>query len=335
MKKNIWTIGISIFLLTLLVGCNKCGEIFWNSCSEEPACEPPHYELTLHEVKTTPSLRQVRVLFQVFDQNKNGVPGLTEANFAVLENKEFIDTEAGMRVDRSLIPSQLKTVLLLDISSSVKNFTKQIKDASIALIESKLAFQEFAIYTFDKDLKLVQNFTSDVATLKAKVNSIPSTQLENSTNLYGSIIELTNGSKFAWNEQFTTDKILERNLIVFTDGRHNANPSITLNQVLSRIRNKKVYVAALQSPDLREEPLKEIGNEGYFLAANINELEAKFKEVQENIRKRSESLYYMYYVSPISDPAPRTNSLEIRIKNNSNSANNASIKTSFNSKGFK
>ena len=334
MSRSIIIIGL-ILIVVGITGCNKCDEIFWKNCDPEPDEISGNFEMyLLDNVTTTPSSRQVNVLFQVIDENLEGVSDLEKEDFEVLENDDFIDTESNIVIDPNLIPSELRTVILLDISSSVTDFIQQIKDASVSLIENKLPTQQFAIYTFDKELKLIQDFTTDISTLKSQINSIPSSNLENSTNLYGAIIDLTNNSIINWTEEYSIDKILVRNLIVFTDGRHNANPSITLNQTLNYTRDKKVYVAALQSPDLREQPLIEIGNQGYFLADNINQLEEKFNEVQENIKKLSGSVYYLYYTSPISDPSPRTNSLEIRIKNNANTSFNSSIRTSFNSQGF-
>ncbi|MDH5398486.1 MAG: VWA domain-containing protein [Cyclobacteriaceae bacterium] len=308
-----------------------------SACSSFNPKPQINYELGLLDISTTPSERRVNVLFQVVEEKNSevtGIDGLTEEDFEVLENDDFIDTESNIIIDPNLIPTELYTVLLLDVSSSVTDFIQQIKDASTKLVESKLPTQEFAIYTFDKDLKLIQDFTSDLTILKSKINSIPSSNLENSTNLYGSIIQLTNNSLFTWKEEYNLNKILVRNLIVFTDGRHNANPSITLTQTINYTKNKKVYVAALQSPDLREDPLRQIGNQGYFLANDVSQLENKFKEVQDNIKKLSGSVYYLYYTSPISDPSSRNNSLEIKIKDNTNTSSNGTIKTSFNSLGF-
>jgi hypothetical protein len=159
--------------------------------------------------------------------------------------------------------------------------------------------------------------------------------LENSTNLYGSIIELTNGSRFIWKDEYSIKQISSLSMLVFTDGRHNANPSITLKQTTNSIGTKKVYVAALKSSDLRTKELEEIGQNGkYVLASDIKELKKRFIEVQDIIKKYAGSLYYLYYRSPISDPTARQNKLEIRIKNNTNGLSDGTIKTSFNSQGF-
>lgn len=325
----------SVLLISIsLFGCNDCDQIFWKKCDPEPLGKKGYFTMNLLDISTEPSKRQVNILFQALDEENVGVDDLVKEDLDVLENNEFIDTETGLRIDPGQIPSKIKTIFLIDISSSITNQVQQIKDASIALIDSKLSNQEFAIFTFDKDLYLIQGFSSDVNLLKQKINSIPNSGLENSTNLYGALIKLTNNSTLSWNEEFNTSNILAYNLILFTDGRHNADPSISLQNVLPLTRNKSIYIAALQSPDLREEPLKEIAGQRYFLANNIDQLRNTFIDVQNNIKKTSNSIYFMFYRSTISNPASRQNSLEIRIRNNTNSTNSGRIKTSFNSLGF-
>ncbi len=334
MKNQIKSIFIILLLASSIFGCNECDEIFWNKCDPEPKGKKGYFTMNLLDISTDPSERQVNILFQVLDENNVGVDDLAKEDLDVLENNEFIDTEAGLRIDPGQIPSKIRTIFLIDISSSISGRVQQIKDASIALIDSKLSNQEFAIFTFDKDLYKIQDFTSESDLLKQKINSIPSSGLENSTNLYGALIKLTNNSILGWSEEFSTRNILALNLILFTDGRHNADPSITLQNVLPQTRNKSIYVAALQSPDLREEPLKEIAGQRYFLASNIDQLRNTFIDVQNNIKKTSNSIYFMFYRSTISNPSSRRNSLEIRIRNNTNNDNSGRIETSFNSVGF-
>ena len=315
---------LSILIAFSLSGCNNCDN-----------CENPtyNYSMQLYDIQETPAERQVSLLFQVLEGEGRGVANLTEEDFEVLENGEPIDTEANKTIDPQSIPSQISTVLLLDVSSSVAGFIDELKAASMVLIDQKLPNQTFAVYTFDKELRLVQDFTDDTNLLKSQISAIPEDNLESSTNLYGAIIEVTNETLFTWENTYSIDFIEEHNLVVFTDGRHNANPDITLEQALTNVGNKKVYVAALQSADLREEPLQQIATEGYFLANDVPQVEENFKKVQDRIVNLANSLYYLYYTSPISDPSPRDNTLEVRIKNNRLGEGNTII-TQFNSGGF-
>jgi len=310
--------------------------IFLGSCKKDESSALYDYQMTQYDVQVTPAERQVSILFQVIDKEGVGVDQLMETSFNVYENNNLIGSEAGVEIDASLIPTTVKTAILLDRSSSVNPLISQLKEASIALINLGFDNQEFAIFTFDgyNTTSMIQNFTSNKQTLVATINAIPNENTVGSTDLYGAIIDVTDNSMFIWtDERYGIDEISAANLIVFTDGKHNADPSVTLDMVLTSIGEKKVYVAALQSDDLNEEPLKQIATEAYVLAANSNELKAKFEEVQGEIKKLSNSLYYLYYTSPITNPASYENDLEIKIKDNTDRTEN-SIKTTFNSVGF-
>lgn len=291
------------------------------------------YRLESFDTGVTQKTNKVRILFQVTGCNDEGISDLTVNNFEVIENGFSMDTEADITVDPGEIPFSVQTVLLLDITRSVEGLVGQIKTASLSLINQKIPNQQIAIYAFDKGLKLIQNFTTSKEVLTDAINSIPETGLEASTNLYGAIIELNISDM--WDDVFTIDSISAGNLVLFTDGRHNANQTQTLEDALATIGNKRVYVAALQSNDLVEEPLRTIAaNGGYYFADNITRLEAAFLGIQADIINLSGSIYYLFYTSPISDPTPIDNELIIRIRANTNGEVDNEIATTFNSAGF-
>ena len=305
------------------------------ACKKDETDAQFDYAMTKYDVQVTAAERKVSILFQVIDSDGVGVDALTESNFKIYENNELVGTEAGIEIDPSLIPTTIKTVILLDRSSSVNPLIAQLKEAAVSLINLGFENQKFAIFTFDgaNTTTLLQDFTADKSVLTTAINNIPNTNSVGSTDLYGSIIDVTNNSMFTWSEHYGIDYISTTNLIVFTDGKHNADPSVTLANAVSSIDKKKVYVAALQSDDLNEDALKEIATEAYVLANNKEELKSKFEEVQDKIKKLSNSLYYIYYTSPITSPADWENNLKIKIADNADKSENM-IETTFNSKGF-
>ena len=313
-----------LFALVILTSCNKD--------DDSPAGHSNYYRMNSFETGVNPDLRQVRILFQVTDFDHNGVPGLTTDDFIVTENGGRIDSEANLKIDPDSIPFRLKTVLLLDVSSSVTDFVPQIKEAAKALINQKLSNQEIAIYTFDSQPHLILDFSTDKTTLINAIDALPETDLVNSTNLYGGIIAVAN----LWEDKYSIDEIEDGSLIVFTDGRHNATQSINLSDAKAAISGKKVYIAALNSSDLDETSLKQLASESdhYFLANNISALESTFLDIQTEITNLSKSIYYMFYQSPISDPTPFDNELKVEIKNNKNSEADRRIIEGFNSAGF-
>ena len=305
------------------------------SCKKDrnsPVNNDNFYRLNAFETGVNPDMRQVRILFQVTDYDRNGVPGLTESDFIVTENGGRIDSEANLKIDPDSIPFALKTVLLLDVSSSVTDFVPQIKAATKSLVNQKLPNQEIAIYTFAAQPELVLDFTTDQTALINAIDALPEDGLVNSTNLYGGIIAVAN----LWEDKYSIDEIEDGSLIVFTDGRHNATQALTLSDAKSAISGKKVYIAALSSPDLDEASLKQLASEGdhYFLADNIAALENTFLNIQTEITNLSKSIYYMFYQSPISDPTPFENELKVEVKNNKNPESDRLILEEFNSAGF-
>ncbi len=314
-----------LLLLLVSVSCNKDDDFLPSDLSN-------FYRLNSFEVGVVPESRTVQVLFQVKDYYEKGVSSLTESDFIVTENNGNIDSEADLRVGRSSIPFSLRTVLLLDITRSVEGLIPQIKSAARTLIQQKLPEQEIAIYTFDSKTVERQVFTTNKQELINAIDALPESGLVNSTNLYGGVIDVAD----LWEDNYTIDGIVDGSLIIFTDGRHNASQTVTLNDALNALGNRRAYVAALQSNDLDEGALQSLAKDRdrYFKADDVAGLEQMFVDIQSDIQALSSSIYFLYYQSPISDPTPYENDLKIKIVNNSNTGNDSRILESFNSFGF-
>ncbi len=310
--------------------------LFITSCGKDEIRTNPNpgtfIRLETIGIDVTPKDREVEILFRATDFDHQGVSGLTVEDLDVFENGGSIDREGDLTITRDSIPFDLKTVLLLDLTRSVEGLVPQIKAACISMINQKLPEQQIAIYTFDANTELLQNFTNDQAALIAAVNTIPETDLVNSTNLYGAI-EAMEG---LWTDVYDINGIEDGSLIIFTDGRHNATPNITLDDALRAIDGKKRYVAALTSPDLDEASLKILAqsDDRYYKAADVTGLKNMFLNIQEEIQKSSNSIYYMYYQSPITDPAPYENTLRVEVKGNTNNLLDGHLEETFNSEGF-
>ena len=291
------SISSSIYLLVSLFLLAAVG------CNKDddflPSDLSKFYRLNSFEVGVVPATRTVQVLFQVRDYHNKGVTSLMEDDFVVTENNGKIDSEADLRVGRSTIPFSLRTVLLLDITRSVEGLVPQIKSAAKALIQKKLPEQEIAIYTFDAE------------TIEQKVLD-------------------------ALNDSYSINGIVDGSLVIFTDGRHSASQAITLNNALNALEDRRAYVAALNSPDLDEGSLQALAKnkDRYFKAEDVAGLEKMFLDIQDEIQSLSNSIYFMYYQSPISDPSPYENNLKIEIRNNSNVGGDSRIVEKCNSVGF-
>lgn len=309
----------------VFVSCKKDNDLAPNTLEN-------YYRLKSFEVGVIPEQRTVQVLFQVTDYYHKGVSTLLADDFIVSENNGRIDTEADIRLGQSSIPFTLKNVLLLDVSRSVEAFIPQIKAAANALVENKLPNQEIAIYIFDAEVTVLQEFTTDKTALLNALNALPSSGLVNSTNLYGAVMEVAG----LWEDNYTIDGIVDGSLIIFTDGRHNASQVLSLNDAKQATANKKVFVAALESPDLDEVSLQQLAGQSdrYFKASDVNGLEQMFLSIQQDIQRAANSIYFLYYQSPITDPTPYNNKLTIEVKDNFNNGSDRMITETFNSEGF-
>ncbi|MEL6638886.1 MAG: carboxypeptidase-like regulatory domain-containing protein [Bacteroidota bacterium] len=130
--------------------------------------------------------------------------------------------------------------------------------------------------------------------------------------------------------------IEDGSLVIFTDGRHNATPNITLNDAMNSLSGKKRYIAALSSGDLDEDALRTLAqsDNNYYQAEDVASIEQMFLSIQEEISSLSNSVYYMFYQSPITDPTPFENELRIEIFDNANTGNDGQLIETFNSAGF-
>lgn len=296
-------------------------------------------DFTMHHfgVDVDPDTRTVRILVQVRDEDGRGVAGLSAADFVIAENGRKTGVEANLTLDTEALDFTVPTVLLLDISSSVEGLVAQIKEATIALVNDKQPRQKFAIYVFDQDPRLLQDFTDDTQALLEAIDSIPEDDLFDSTNLFGAIIHVSN----RWEDVISTDEVTDGSLVIFTDGFHNADPKLSVQDALTAMQNlsgqpKKIFVAALDSPDLERGPLQQLSlaTNGFFEADEVGSLADTFLRIQTEITDGSNSIYYLAYTSPITNPETKDEGLEVAIIGNGNTTASGRILTTFNSDGF-
>ena len=133
------------------------------------------FKFVAHRI-TTEAPSFVNVLFQVLDLDNWGVTALTSEHFEVREDDQVVSpSESAMRVQkRKALPHRfkLKTVLMLDTSTSVRDQLEQIKEAAIVLVENMTENQEIALYEFSEDPVLLQDFTNDVEALTKAIREI-------------------------------------------------------------------------------------------------------------------------------------------------------------------
>jgi len=322
MLKNIFRFLALVTIISLLItGCGK------DSSTGPDGPEGPTNEFKLNQhFLSTQYPCFIDIMFQVTDMNGNGIDTLETADFEVFEDDQAVSpTESAMNIrEKEDIPYVLKTVLMLDNSSSATANLEEIKAAAISLVEDIWVQQQFAIYMFSDSPVLVQDFTNDVSTLTSAINSINIGYA--STNFYGAIIEGVS----RWEDNYSTDGIEQGFMVAFTDGSDTQGSS-TLQQALQARGNKLVYTVGL-GEEIDHSVLSQLGNAGFSQLSDVSELEAKFAEIQQEIEVYANSFYWLNYMTPKRGNFDHT--LKLQMKSNDNDAASSFILGEFNSAGF-
>ena len=286
------------------------------------------FKLIPHRINTElPSF--VNILFQVIDSDNWGVTSLATNHFEVRENGQPVSpTESAMHVRKREAITQsytVRTVLMLDTSTSVEPHLEQIKEAAITLIRNMTDQQVIALYEFSEEPVLLQDFTNDVDAL---IRAIQRIRLGfATTNLYGSII----AGSARWRDAFTTTGVQQGFMIILTDGS-DTQGSHTLYEALSARGDKNIYTIGLGN-EIDPEVLQELGNAGFFHITDVSKLSdqlaAQFIEIQSRIASFADSFYWLKYLSP--KRGDRDHELELSVKENQL---NSTIEGRFNSRGF-
>lgn len=314
MKRKIRLFSIIALSLLSLQACRK------DEVVEQPIDKDNFYRIAALDF-TTSIPHQVNILLQVTDYDQIGVDKLTVGSFSVKENGKEVGSEASATLAPfGDIPSSIRTVLLLDVSISVQNNLEQIKTAAKALINQKPDFQEFAILTFSSNPEMIRDFTTDASLLNSAIDDIEIGT--SSTNLYGAIIEAAAKLQDSY---YSVQEIKVSNMIVLTDG-DDTQASSTLADAIAAVEGRDVYMLGLGA-EMNQETMKKLGQ--FHLAENIAELENTFIEVQQNIERTANSVYWIYYQTP--KRGDNEHQLTVEVVGNSNTSSSAVLKNTFNS----
>ncbi len=296
----------------LLAGCDATSGESEANCEIFDACTPT-LELRLLESDARPPAN-VSVLFKVDTIDDEPIAGLTPGNFDIFENERLVSR---FEADLSILPKtgrfQYSIALLLDLSGSIvqSESLEPLKQAARRFVDAILypttdprsGEIELGIWWFDgqADVTLLQPFTPDPDVLKSAIESITADlPLDNSTNLYGAVVQ---GTALAQERvlSFRQDDILAAGtLVIFTDGTDQAartTRSAALNAVRAAADDLSFFTIGLGG-EIDTPTLEEIGRNGFVSAANINELLPRFEEIGGLVRDEANSYYLLEYCSP-------------------------------------
>mgnify|MGYP000710497171 CR=1 FL=1 len=126
-------------------------------------------------------------------------------DLAIREGGTLVDTNTAVPLGEQ---QALGIALVIDTSGSMKEgaLIERVLEAAHSFVEGKAASDQVAIVTFDRQARLVQDFTTDKAVLDAAIDEIA---LGADTALYDGIVRAA---------ALFEDSTLQPNLVVFSDG---------------------------------------------------------------------------------------------------------------------
>ncbi len=256
----------------------------------------------------------VSVFFKVEDLAGRGQAGLTESDFNIYENGNLIsEFEAVRKIQPNEQVFDYNIILVLDLSGSVlggESLTS-LKAAAKSFIDEVMpsegeASQEAIkaeIWWFDgaENLKLLSPASNNADELKEDIETISaSMSSDNSTNLYGAVIQSVEVATERLTSTRQQDQIGSSAVVIFTDGTDQANRA-TKGQALDAVnkadRDISFYAIGLGG-EIDEGVLSLIGRTSFVSAVNIGELLEKFREIGDLISGRANSFYLLEYCSP-------------------------------------
>jgi uncharacterized repeat protein (TIGR02543 family) len=280
----------------------------------------------------------VELTVKVRDAEGKGASYLENEDFQVWENDVFTSsTETHTYVRRldelaSVIKPSIRMMLVLDFTASLTHSgIESLKAAAVKLIESKSDIQEFAIIRFADEPVLLQDYTSNAATLISKIQSLDPDDAGQTTMLYDAYL---NGLSKVSSDVVSSTEVNQNFMILFTDGNDEtaeANKPAKWQQCTSAKGSKKIYMVGLGNVD--NTVLQGLATSPSHVKplSNISELETAFAEIQMDVLREINSLYLLTYLSPKRGDA---HDLKLRIANNINTGNSAYAQSSFDASAF-
>lgn len=175
----------------------------------------------------------------VTDQQNHYLTDLTQQDFTILEDGAKQDVTY---FNRTTLPIALS--LLMDTSASMESRMSIAQEAAVGFAK-KLRAQDLAqVVDFDTRVEVLQDFTSDIASLE---KAIRTTQAGGSTSLYNALyISLKELAKI---KPKTEDDVRRRAVVVLSDGEDTSS-LVTFEEVLDLAKRSgtTIYTIGLQAP---------------------------------------------------------------------------------------
>lgn len=229
-------------------------------------------------------VRLVEVYATIHDQRGHFVDGLGRDSFEVLDDGRPQRIAAFDSTSESL-----SCAILLDTTASMSEALPRVKNSIVRLIDELNADDSVAIFSFDQQLVVRQEFTTDKSAAK---RAALRTRAEGSTALFDALSQAS---------RELAQRSGKKALILFTDGDDNSS---ALNASAAVARAKEAGVPlytiaegeATRSKNLRKllEDLSQRTGGAAYEVKKAGEIEQVFHEISEDLRH----LYMITYPPP-------------------------------------
>jgi Ca-activated chloride channel homolog len=195
-----------------------------------PQIPPPYGTPQSKSYTLKKNVDMVRLPITIVDKNGNFVPGLTQDNFRVIEDKTPQKISAFTHAD---IP--ISVGLIIDNSGSMRSKRARVNAAAMTFVQTSNPQDEMFVVNFNDEyyLDMDEDFSNDPKVLKAALERIDS---RGGTALYDALLGSMNHLKKGTREK--------RVLLVVTDGEDNSSDH-NLAYTVQKLEQSNVIVYAI------------------------------------------------------------------------------------------
>ena len=231
--------------------------------------------LGIREVDAT-NAEGVEVTF-FYSGDRDNLKGLT-----VRDGDRVVNSSSAVPLDDQ---QAIGIVLLIDASQSMEEnaLIERVKEAALTFVEEKAVTDEIAVVSFNSEVRVEQEFTTDKNELIAAIDKIA---LAPTTGLYDGIVR---------SAALFEDTTLQPNIVVFSDGE-DAGSSANASQAQGAVeaRGAALFAIGVANPGFQvlESMATDTGGTS-GVASNASTVDTVFAEVQASLRKQ----YVVTYAS--------------------------------------
>ncbi|MEE2788500.1 MAG: VWA domain-containing protein, partial [Myxococcota bacterium] len=292
----------------------------------ESAIDPPCLAIDRINGPTIFPPAGVRVGFRLLDCQGRAVRPLRDADISIIDDEQgrpFGEGGEGGGVSGIGAPSEigLYTVLALDLSDSIFNADalNDVIEGARTFVNRRVTSQpaklkhHVMILAFGRtaEIEVIQDFTQDDAILNTGLDRLANGQSRGSTDLYNAYLQAVEHV----NRQGSENVLVERFVVILTDGTHQAGDEANLrNRALAARLNTdaSIYSVAIRG-DFDEAKLRELASrpETYLAVDNANALGTAFGRISEDVEALAASNYVVGVCTPVTLGMP---TLTIRVR---------------------